>query len=60
MSKSDLTIIINTFNSDEQIYSCLDSIDSDLNILVIENSSNQAFKTSIEKKYLNVQCELTG
>ena len=35
MLKKDLTIVINTFNSDEKIYSCLDSVDDDINILII-------------------------
>ena len=60
MSKKDLTIVINTFNSDEKIYSCLDSINQDFKILVIENSNNIKFKDKIEKKYPNVFCELTG
>ena len=60
MSKSDLTIVINTFNSDEKIYSCLDTIHSDYKILIIENSNNLQFKELIEKRYPNVTCELTG
>ena len=60
MSKNDLTIIINTFNSDEKIFSCLDSINCEFKILIIENSSNKKFKETIEKKYPNVDCELTG
>ena len=60
MTTDDITIVINTFNSDEKIYSCLDSINPDLKILVIENSNNVKFKESIEKKYPNVFCELTG
>ncbi len=60
MSKNDLTIIINTFNSDEKIFSCLDSINCEFKILIIENSSNKEFKETIEKKYPNVDCELTG
>ena len=60
MPRNELTIVINTFNSDEKIYSCLDSINPDLKILVIENSNNVKFKESIEKKYPNVFCELTG
>ena len=59
-NKNDLTIVINTFNSDEKIYSCLDSINQDYKILIIENSKNIKFKENIEKKYSNVVCELTG
>ena len=60
MSLNDLTIVINTFNSDEKIYSCLDSIKQDFEILIVENSNNLRFKEAIEKKYPNVICELTG
>ena len=60
MSRNDLTVIINTFNSDEKIHSCLDSIKQDIKILIIENSNNKNFKDTIERKYSNVVCELTG
>ncbi len=60
MSNQDLTVIINTFNSDEKIFSCLESISPDIAIIIIENSSNIDFKNNIEKKYLNVKCILTG
>jgi N-acetylglucosaminyl-diphospho-decaprenol L-rhamnosyltransferase len=60
MTTDDITIVINTFNSDEKIFSCLDSIDSKIKIEVIENSNNIEFKTRIEKKYQNVKCTLAG
>jgi len=60
MSNLDLTIIINTFNSDEKIFSCLDSINPNICVLVIENSKDVDFKKNLEKKYSNVDCELTG
>ncbi len=58
MTKNDLTIIINTFKSDEQIFSCIDSINDNLKIIIIENSSNIEFKNNLEKKYKNVECYL--
>ena len=60
MTMNDLTIVINTFNSDEKIYSCLNSIKQEFKILIVENSDNHRFKETIEKKYPNVLCELTG
>ena len=39
-----LTIIINTFNSSDKIFSCLDSISSKYKVLVIENSNDIDFK----------------
>jgi N-acetylglucosaminyl-diphospho-decaprenol L-rhamnosyltransferase len=60
MFNQDLTIIINTFNSDEKIFSCIESISPNIGIIIIENSNNIEFKNNIEKKYRNVKCELTG
>lgn len=60
MAKEDLTIVINTFKSDEKIYSCLNSISKEFNVLIIENSLDSKFKDTIEKKYSNVNCILTG
>ena len=60
MKNEDLTILINTFQSDEKIYSCLDSINNDIKVLVIENSNNLSFKEKIEKKYKNVSCHLSS
>ena len=59
MLNKDITIIINTFNSDEKIFSCLDTIEGTFKILVIENSNNSNFKKRIENEYSNVTCELT-
>jgi len=44
MSNQDITIIINTFNSDEKIFSCLESISPNISIIIIENSNNIEFK----------------
>ena len=60
MSHSDITIVITAFKSDEKIYSCLNSINPSLNVLIVENSDNRDFKDKIEKKYTNVTCILAG
>tara|TARA_B100001093_G_scaffold508271_1_gene570153 strand:+ start:240 stop:1088 length:849 start_codon:yes stop_codon:yes gene_type:complete len=60
MTTDDITIVINTFNSDEKIFSCLNSINSKIKIVIIENSNNLEFKTKLEKKYQNVKCSLAG
>jgi len=59
-SKLDLTVIIVTFNSEDKIYACIDTIPRDIKINVIENSNNKTFRSDLEKKYPNVQCTLTG
>ena len=60
MINNEITIIINTFNSDEKIFSCLNSISSNYKINLIENSSNFKFKKNIENKYPNVKCDLSN
>ena len=60
MSYDKITIVINTFNSEDQIYQCLKSIDSKVRTIIIENSNNLSFKKEIENKYSNVNCYLAG
>jgi N-acetylglucosaminyl-diphospho-decaprenol L-rhamnosyltransferase len=60
MTNSELTVIITTFKSESKIDSCLDSIDSSIKIIVVENSSNHKFKEYIEQKYSNTECVLTN
>ena len=60
MSFDNITVVINTFYSDDKIDNCLSSIPNSLKIIVIENSSRNDFKRQIEKKYLNVKCYLAG
>ena len=55
MSK-DLTVIITTFKSDLKIENCLNSINSQIKVIIIENSKSESFKVNIEKKFTNVEC----
>jgi len=57
MSK-DLTVIITTFKSDLKIENCLNSINSQIKVIIIENSKSESFKINIEKKFTNVECVL--
>ena len=57
MSK-DLTVIITTFKSDLKIENCLNSINSQIKVIIIENSKSESFKINIEKKFTNVECIL--
>ena len=59
MKNKELTIVINTFRSNDKIYKCLNSISDNYQTLVIENSNDKSFKLTIEKKYKNVKCFLT-
>jgi len=56
MSIEDITIVITSFKSNDKINSCLDSIDSKAKVVIVENSSSQKFKESVEKNYQNVEC----
>ena len=44
MSYEKITIVINTFNSDDKINQCLESINSKVKIIVVENSNNLILK----------------
>ena len=56
----NITVVIASFKSDIIIHKCLRSINSKCPIIVVENSSNDIFKKSLEEKYKNVQCVLNG
>ena len=58
--EKELTIVINTFNSEDKINDCLCSLPSNHKVIVVENSSNLNFKKKIEESYENVECILTG
>ena len=60
ISRQNLTIVIVTFKSEEVIHQCIQSIDSEIKIMVIENSNNIQFKEELENKYMNVSCLLTS
>ena len=60
MSISDITVIITSFKSGEKIKKCLNSIDRQVKVILVENSNNTDFKKNIEKEFRNVECILTG
>ena len=60
MINDDITIVINTFKSEDKIFDCLDSIKSYCRVIVIENSNNKSLKKEIESKYPHTNCFLTG
>ncbi len=60
MGFDKITVVINTFHSEERINKCLDSVPKNLEVIIIENSSNTKFKSEVEKKYSNVTCFLAG
>ena len=44
MSYDQITIVINTFYSEDKIHNCLNSIDNNTKVIVVENSDNIKFK----------------
>jgi N-acetylglucosaminyl-diphospho-decaprenol L-rhamnosyltransferase len=59
LSRQNLSIVIVTYKSEAVVHNCIKSIENDIEIIVIENSNNQKFKETLEKKYPNVSCELS-
>ena len=57
----NLTIVIVTYRTDEKILmDCLNSIDPQINMLIVENSKNNKFKEKLENKYPNLSVVLSG
>ena len=50
ISGQNLTIVIVTLKSENIIDQCIESIDKNIPIIVVENSDNQQFKQNIESK----------
>ena len=59
LSGQNLTIIIVTLKSEKVIHDCIKSIDRNIPIIVVENSSNYNFKEKLESKYKNLKCIIT-
>ena len=60
MSITDITVVITSFKSDEKIINCLNSINNQCKVIVVENSDDLKIKNKIESKFDNVQCILSG
>jgi len=60
MNNNKITVVINTFKSEDKIHNCLKSIDINFKVIVVENSKNTNFKKELESKYSNVECILAG
>ena len=60
ISGQNLSIVIVTLKSEKVIYKCINSINKNIPIIVVENSNNLEFKNNLESKYNNVKCFLTN
>jgi len=57
----NLTIVILTYRTNEKILAdCINSIDPQANILIVENSNNSAFKEKLENQYPDLKVILSG
>ena len=54
----NITFVITTFRSEQNIYNCLNSLPKEVKKIIVENSKNSELKHSLEKKYENLQCYL--
>jgi len=59
ISGQNLSIVIVTLRSEKVIDRCINSINKNLPIIVVENSNNTEFKNYLENNYKNVQCILS-
>ena len=59
ISRQNLSIVIVTVKSEGIIDQCIESINEDLPIIIIENSNNSKFIKYLEGKYKNIRCILS-
>ena len=59
ITRQNLSIIIASYKSEHVIEKCINSIDNQIEIIIVDNSNNRDFKKNIEKKYNNVKCILS-
>ena len=59
ISGQNLSVVIVTLKSEKIIDRCINSINKNLPIIVVENSNNLEFKSYLENNYKNVQCILS-
>ena len=59
MKSQDITVIITSFHSGEKIFECINSINKDVKIIIIENSNDQLLKKEIQSRYSNINCILS-
>ena len=47
MSIKDITVVITSFRSEKKILRCIKSLGTELSIIVVENSNDQALKEKL-------------
>jgi N-acetylglucosaminyl-diphospho-decaprenol L-rhamnosyltransferase len=59
ITRQNLSVIIVSYKSGHVIENCINSINSEIEILVVDNSKDHQLKKKIETKYKNVKCILS-
>tara|TARA_B100001121_G_scaffold206535_1_gene180712 strand:+ start:21 stop:893 length:873 start_codon:yes stop_codon:yes gene_type:complete len=59
ITRQNLSVVIVSYKSEYVIENCINSIDGEIEIIVIDNSGNDQLKEKIESKYKNVKCILS-
>ena len=59
ITRQNLSVIIVSYKSENVIENCINSIDPEIEIIVVDNSNNNEFKKKVEAKYKNVRCILS-
>ena len=49
MSIKDITVVITSFRSENKILRCIKSLGTELSIIVVENSNDQALKENLKE-----------
>ena len=55
ITRQNLSVIIVSYKSEHVIENCINSIDNEIEIIVIDNSDDDILKKKIESKYKNVK-----
>ena len=55
ITRQNLSVIIVSYKSEYVIENCINSIDNEIEIIVIDNSDDDVLKKKIESKYKNVK-----
>jgi len=58
ISRQNLSIVIVTLKSEKVIHQCIESLNQNIPIIVVEHSHNKKLKEELEKKYNNLKCIL--
>ena len=59
ISGQNLSVVIVTLKSKKIIHQCINSINQNIPIIVVEHSNNKNFKEELEQKYKNLKCILS-